>query len=481
MSQPNPLGYDPKARVHLGLFYTGVGPQIVWTDPDAAPHTHIDTFVKVIQTLERGLFDAFFLGEGLRVRENRGRVHALDVAGRPDAITQLSALAATTTRIGLVATQNTTYNYPADLARRLASLDLVSAGRAGWNIVTTDNAWTGENFRHGGWLAHDRRYERAGQFVEAARALWASWDDDAIASCGDDGSWLRPGSAPGVERDTDLVRLRATATLPRSRQTRPVLFQAGDSPGGRDLAARHADVVFSANTSYDKAVAYARDLRARLAAYGRAPDSLRILPGTSVVLGDTEAQARERADWIRREQTSGPRAIAFLEQYWGKDLSGYDPDGPLPDIDPTPDELDPSRGTIPIELRTGKLAVIARWRALAEQRKLSIRDLVIEVAPGHDLFVGTPGRIADEWVRYVRTRAVDGFNIIPQLIPGSVDEIVDKLVPELQERGAYRTAYEGSTLREHLDLPPLRTVAPAPSGGTRARTSTPSFREKGIS
>ncbi|MFE4724205.1 LLM class flavin-dependent oxidoreductase, partial [Streptomyces sp. NPDC056728] len=241
-------------QLHLGLFFTGVGPQLIWTDPGVPSHTAIETFVDVVQTLERGLFDAFFLGEGLRVRENRGRIFDLDVAGRPDAITQLSALAAVTQRIGLVATQNTTYNYPTDLARRLASLDLLSEGRAGWNIVTTDNAWTGANFRHGGWLEHERRYDRAGQFVDAAKELWSS-------------------SQP-VERDTDLVRLRATATVPASPQGRPVLFQAGDSDGGRELAARHADVVFSANTEYGKAVTYAADLRDRLARHGRSPDSL---------------------------------------------------------------------------------------------------------------------------------------------------------------------------------------------------------------
>ncbi|GAA2636407.1 LLM class flavin-dependent oxidoreductase [Dactylosporangium fulvum] len=416
-------------RLHLGFFHTGVGPNLLWAAPDAAPHVHIDTFVSIVQTLERGLFDAFFLGEGLRVRENRGRVHDLDVAGRPDAITQLAALAAVTSRIGLVATQNTTYNFPADLARRLASLDLVSGGRAGWNVVTTDNAWTGENFRHGGWLPHERRYERAATFVEAAKELWAS---EGV-----------------VERDSDLVTLRARATVPGAR---PVIFQAGDSPGGRDLAARHADVVFSANTDYDKAVAYAADLRQRLASYGRSPDSLRILPGASVVLGDTPADAEERARWIRREQTTGPRAIAYLEQFWGKDLSGYDPDGPLPDVEPAEGELDPSRGTIPIELRTGKLDRVRQWRELAAARNLSIRDLVIEVSPAHNTFVGTPGQIADEWARYVRDRAVDGFNLLPQLIPGTAEDIVDRLVPELQERGVYRTAYEGTTLREHLDL-----------------------------
>lgn len=415
-------------RLHLGVFFTGVGPQTIWTDPAFTTHTHIDAFVSTIKTLERGLFDAFFLGEGLRVRENRGRVHDLDVAGRPDAITQLAALAAETTHIGLVATQNTTYNYPADLARRLASLDAISGGRAGWNIVTTDNAWTGENFRHGGWLPHDRRYDRANAFVETAKALW--------------------GGTP-VDRHDDLIDVTAGPTVP----ARPVLFQAGDSAGGRDLAARHADVVFSANTDYDKAVAYAADLRERLAGYGRSADSLRILPGAAVILGDTPAEAEEKARYIQREQVTGPRALAFLEQYWGKDLSGYDPEGPLPDIEPAEGELDPSRGTISIDHRTGKAERIAGWRKLSADRNLSIRDLVIEVTPRHSTFVGTPSRIADEWTRYVENRAVDGFNILPQLLPGTVEDIVDKLVPELQSRGLYRTEYEGTTLREHLDLP----------------------------
>ncbi|GAA1033198.1 MULTISPECIES: LLM class flavin-dependent oxidoreductase [Amycolatopsis] len=419
------------AQLHLGVFYTGVGPQFLWDDPSNADHTAIETYVSVAQTLERGLFDAFFLGEGLRVRENRGQVHALDVAGRPDAITQLSALAGATTKIGLVATQNTTYNYPADLARRLASLDYVSGGRAGWNIVTTDNAWTGANFRHGGWLAHERRYERATQFVEAAKALWTG----------------------PVEADTDLVRLRAEPTVSPSPQGRPVLFQAGDSPGGRELAARHADVVFSANTAYDKAAAYAADLRDRLARHGRPADAVRILPGASVVLGDTPTDAAERAEEIRRRQINPQRAIAFLEQYWGQDLSAFDPHGPLPDVEPAEGELDPSRGTISIEHRTGKLERIQQWRELAEAKNLSIHQLVQEVEPRHHSFVGTPAQVADEWARYAADRVVDGFNLTPHLVPGTIDEVVDRLVPELQDRGVYRTEYTGTTLREHLELP----------------------------
>jgi alkanesulfonate monooxygenase SsuD/methylene tetrahydromethanopterin reductase-like flavin-dependent oxidoreductase (luciferase family) len=425
---------DRSPQVHLGVFFTGVGPQLIWADPANASHHKIETFVEVAQLLERGLFDAFFLGEGLRVRENRGKVFDLDVSGRPDAITQLAALAAVTDRIGLVATQNATYNYPADLARRLASLDFLSNGRAGWNIVTTDNAWTGENFRHGGWLPHERRYERATQFVEAAKKLW---DETAT-----------------VDVHTDLVNFRATPTVPRSPQGRPVLFQAGDSDGGRELAARHADVVFSRHREYEEAQAYANDLRSRLKKYGRQPDEVRILPGASVIVGDTPAEAEEKAHWVRREQVNGPRALAYLEQYWGTDLSAYDPDGPLPDIEPSEDELDPSRGTIMIERRSGKLQLIQSWRDLSAERGLSIRELVLEVSGGHATFVGTPGQIADAWTHYVRSRAVDGFNITPHLLPAALTDIVDKVVPELQDRGVYRTEYEGTTLREHLGLPP---------------------------
>jgi FMN-dependent oxidoreductase (nitrilotriacetate monooxygenase family) len=432
---------DRRPQVHLGVFFTGVGPQLIWADPSCGSHHEIETFVEVIQLLERGLFDAFFLGEGLRVRENRGKVFDLDVSGRPDAITQLAALAAVSNRIGLVATQNATYNYPADLARRLASLDFISAGRAGWNIVTTDNAWTGENFRHGGWLPHERRYERATQFVEAAKELW-----DAGAGT---------GAAP-VDVHTDLVSFRAAPTVPPSPQGRPVLFQAGDSDGGRELAARHADVVFSRHREYDEALAYAADLRARLARYGRHPDEVRILPGASVIIGDTPQDAEEKARWVRSEQVNGPRAIAYLEQYWGRDLSAYDPDGPLPDIEPSADELDPSRGTIAIERRAGKLELIESWRDLAAERGLSIRQLVLEVSGGQATFAGTPGQIADTWAHYVRMRAVDGFNITPHLLPASLADIVDKVVPELQDRGVYPAEYAGTTLREHLALPPIR-------------------------
>jgi alkanesulfonate monooxygenase SsuD/methylene tetrahydromethanopterin reductase-like flavin-dependent oxidoreductase (luciferase family) len=423
--------YDENAQIHLGVFYPGIGAQTVWEDPNAPDQVAADTFVEVAQKLERGLFDAFFLGDGQRVRENRGAILSTDIAGRPDAITQLSALASVTERIGLVATQNTTYSLPVELARRLASLDALSEGRAGWNIVTTDNAWTGENFRRGGWLAHERRYERATQVVELAKQYWAG---EKIGS------------------DTDLLTAHATPNVPASAQGRPILFQAGDSTGGRDLAARHADVVFSANNAYDDAVAYARDLRTRTAAFGRAADAVKILPGVTVVLGDTPDEAEEKVRWLRSNAHNGVRAIAFLEHYWGKDLSAYDPEGPLPDIDPVDTELDPSRGTLSIDARTGKLDQIERWRKLASDKGLSIRELVLEVSPASRFHSGTPAQVADRWTELVRHRVVDGFNINPYHLRDGIDDLVDKLVPALQERGVHRTEYTSTTLRGHLGL-----------------------------
>jgi alkanesulfonate monooxygenase SsuD/methylene tetrahydromethanopterin reductase-like flavin-dependent oxidoreductase (luciferase family) len=272
----------PDAQLHLGVFFQGVNYWTIWSDPASGSQISPESYRRVAQTAERGLFDAFFLGEGLRLREVGGRIHDLDVAGRPDAITQLSALAAVTDRIGLVSTTNTTFNEPADLARRLSGLDLLSDGRAGWNVVTTDNAWTGENFRRGGYLDHADRYKRAEQFLAAARAIW-------------------DGGTETVRVRSEQFSIDVPPTLPRSRQGHPVIFQAGDSGEGRDFAARNADVIFSAHgTDFDDALAFADDIRARLRTAGRPEDDLRILPGTSIVVGETAAEAEEKAAWVRR-------------------------------------------------------------------------------------------------------------------------------------------------------------------------------------
>ncbi|MDT3400319.1 NtaA/DmoA family FMN-dependent monooxygenase [Streptomyces sp. B1866] len=450
----------PDAQLHFGVFFQGVNHWTVWSDPASGSQIDPATFRRVAQTAERGLFDAFFLGEGLRLREVDGRIHELDVAGRPDAITQLSALAAVTDRIGLVSTSNTTYNEPADLARRLAGLDLLSQGRAGWNVVTTDNAWTGANFRRGGYLDHADRYRRAELFLNAARAIWDGWADDAPAPSAGARSWAAPGAVRRVRVRDEQFDLDLAPLLPRSPQGHPVIFQAGDSAEGRDFAARNADVVFSAHgDDFDDALAFAEDLRRRLRAAGRPEDDLRILPGTQIIIGATEEEAREKARWIRLQQVTPATALQITGLMWGIDLSDRDADGPLPAEDPVAVENTGAFGTRRV---AAPHAAVATWRAKAEANGWSLRETVIALGPqwGH---VGTPAGLAEKFARFVRHGALDGFNLSPYLVPDGLDDVVDLLIPELQERGVYRTAYTGTTLREHLGLrEPLTHRAAAP-------------------
>ncbi|WP_433733925.1 NtaA/DmoA family FMN-dependent monooxygenase [Nocardia sp. CA-129566] len=444
----------PDAQVHFGVFFQGVNHSTIWSDPSSGSQIDFETFRRIIGTAERGLFDAFFLGEGLRLREQNGQLLDTDIAGRPDAIAQLAALAAITRHIGLVATQNTTYNEPADLARRLAGLDLLSGGRAGWNAVTTDNAWTGENFRRGGFLDHAQRYERAGEFIRTAREIWDAWADTAIATTRHDTHWAAPASVRTVTRDNEHFQVSITPTLPRSAQGHPVIFQAGDSPAGRDFAAANADVIFSRHgTHFDAALAFANDIRERSVRAGRPADDIKILPGTQIVLAEKESEVEEKARWVLEAQFTGQTALSLVGQVWGRDLSDLDPDGPLPADDPRPRVISGERGA----QRDGQdpVAIAREWRALAEAKNLSLRQVAIETSQRSG-FAGTPGQVADELTRWVRHGATHGFNISPYLVPTGLDEIVDWLIPELQQRGAYRTAYTGTTLREHLGLrPPL--------------------------
>lgn len=439
----------PDAQLHFGVFFQGVNHWTIWSSPDSGSQIDPASFRRVAQTAESGLFDAFFLGEGLRLREVENRIHDLDVAGRPEAITQLAALAAVTERIGLVSTSNTTFNEPADLARRLSSLDLLSDGRAGWNVVTTDNAWTGANFRRGGYLDHADRYRRAEEFLTVARRMWDSWAEEVITTSRGGDTWSQPGGVRWVHERSSQFDVDIVPTMPRSRQGHPVIFQAGDSAEGRDFAARNADVIFSAHgNDFDDALAFADDIRARLVAAGRPTDDLRILPGTEIIIGETEQDAREKARWIRREQVTPATALTMAGLLWNIDLSDRDADGPLPTEDPVIVE---NSGAFGARRVADPRAVVAKWREQAAAHGWSLRETAIALGPqrGH---VGTPSGLADKFARFAQHGAVDGFNITPYLIPDGLDDIVALLIPELQERGVYRTSYAGTTLREHLGL-----------------------------
>ncbi|MFG2211657.1 NtaA/DmoA family FMN-dependent monooxygenase [Streptomyces sp. NPDC048638] len=443
-------GPDRK-QIHLAAHFPGVNNTTVWGDAPAAGQATasgrdaaadsplgsqiaFSSFAHLARTAERGLFDFFFLAEGLRLREHKGRIHDLDVAGRPESITVLNALAAVTERLGLAATVNATFNEPYELARRFASLDHLSGGRAAWNVVTTSDAFTGENFRRGGYLDRADRYSRAAEFLDLTRQLWDSWPAG--------------GRPEPVDHRGAHFTVRGEFTVPHSPQGHPVVIQAGDSPEGREFAASAADVIFTRHSGPEAGRAFYADVKGRLAAYGRRPDDLKIMPGVTFVLGDTAAEAQERAAEIRRRQVSPQNALLALEQVWGVDLSAYDPDGPLPDIDPDPgSEL--AQGRVRI---ADPKAVADRWRALSRAKGLSLRETVIETT-GRQSFVGTPAAVAAEMDTFVQTGAADGFILVPHLTPGGLDDFVDRVVPLLQERGVHRTEYRGRTLRSHLGLP----------------------------
>lgn len=420
--------------MHLAAHFPGVNNTTVWADPRSRSQIDFSSFEQLARTAERGKFDFFFLAEGLRLREHNGRIHDLDVVGRPESLTVLNALAAVTERLGLAATVNATFNEPYELARRIATLDHLSGGRAAWNVVTSSDAFTGENFRRGGYLDRADRYTRAAEFVATARELWDSWTPEGVS---------RPFAHEGPQ-----FTVSGEFTVPRSPQGHPVVIQAGDSSEGREFAASAADIIFTRHGTLEAGRDFYADVKGRLAAYGREANSLKIMPGVTVVVGDNDAEAQEKAAEIRRQQVSPQNAILAAEQIWGTDLSAYDPDGPLPDIDPVPDsEITQGR------VRHGDpFAVVARWRALAEAKGLSLRGTVIETTTRQS-FIGSPGAVAAELTAFVDQRAADGFILVPHLTPGGLDDVVDRVVPLLQESGAFRSEYTGSTLRSHLGLP----------------------------
>lgn len=424
-------------QIHLAAHFPGVNSTTVWTDPASGSQIDVAAFEYFARTAERGFFDYVFLAEGLRLREHKGRVHELDVLGRPNTLAILAALTAVTDHVGLVGTLNTTFNEPYELARQLATLDHLSGGRAGWNAVTSSDAFHGANFRRGGFLDHADRYERAKEFAALSKKLWDSWDEGEALP--------RRIRHSGPQFDVD-----ALFDVPRSPQGRPVIVQAGDSADGRDFGAEHAEVIFSLHQDFDAARVFYDDVKGRLAAWGRDEDSLKILPAATFVIGDTDAEARERSREIALQQVRPEQALTYLEQVWGRDLSGYDPDGPLPDVEPDTGS-ETARGWA--NRHRAVQARIASLRELSDAEGLSIRELVIRLTAKHT-FVGTPDAIAGEIDRYVQERATDGFTVVGHLTPNGLDEFVTRVVPLLQERGSYRDSYdEGATLRDLLGLP----------------------------
>ena len=404
---------------------------------------------RLAQTLERGKFDAFFMADHLALLNMP--VDALKrshTATSFEPFTLLSALSQATEHLGLVATASTSFDEPFHIARRFASLDHLSNGRAGWNIVTTSNPDAALNFGLEQHLDHDQRYARAREFYDVVTGLWDSWADDAFVRDAESGVFFDPAKLHTLNHRGEHLSVRGPLHIARPVQGWPVIVQAGSSEPGRQLAAETAEVIFAAPSTLEEGRAFYADVKARLAPLGRERDHLKILPAAFVVVGDTLEQAREiraRLDSLVHYES----AIASLSIALGTDASRFDPDGYLPPIPETNDS------------KSSRERVLA----IADREQLTVRQLAQRLGGYAGLaFVGTPQTIADQMQEWLEREGSDGFNIMFPWLPGGLDDFVDKVVPQLQARGILRREYEGTTLRENLGLPrPANRFFPAAS------------------
>jgi alkanesulfonate monooxygenase len=429
-----------RRQLHLGAFMRPVSIHTgAWRYPGAWPDANFnfERLKYLIQKLEAGKFDAFFMADHLALLnmpiEALRRSHTVTSF---DPLTLLPALAAVTDRIGLIATASTTYNDPYHVARKFASLDHISNGRAGWNLVTTANPDAALNFGHDAHMAHGERYKRAREFYDVVTGLWDSFADDAFIRDAETGIFWDPARMHVLDHKGPELPVRGPLNVARPVQGWPVIVQAGASDAGRQIAAETAEMVFAAGGALADAQAFYADVKGRAAALGRDPDGIKILPGALVVVGDSVAEARAaRAhldSLVHYDSAIGSLSIAL-----GVDARAFDPDGALPEIP---------------ETEAGKSG---RERAinLARREGLTVRQLAQRMGGYAGLaMVGTPATIADEMEQWLDARGCDGFNIMFPHVPAGLDDFVDKVVPELQRRGLFRLDYAGRTLRDHLGL-----------------------------
>jgi FMN-dependent oxidoreductase (nitrilotriacetate monooxygenase family) len=406
------------------------------TDPLAS--YRLDHYLRVAQKAEATLLDAVFLADGAAIRDN--------IRYRPTSSLEptivLAAIARVTERIGLIGTLSTSFNDPFNVARRLATLDQLSGGRAGWNVVTTADPASARNFGLEAAVEHGLRYEIAAEFVEVVRALWRSWEPDAIVADRDRGVFADTSKIHAIDHHGPHFSVAGPLNVARSGQGEPVIVQAGASEDGRNLAARVGEVIFTAADTRAAAQEYYRDVKARAAAFGRRPDEIVILPGLSTVLGSTDAEAKQRRELLT-ELVHPQYAIGRLAGQLGLPAQTLALDRPLPfDLLPEPEQAGGSRTFYGIVLET------------ARREQLTVRQLLHRLGGGmgHRIVAGTPEQIADTMIDWVDHGAADGFNVMPDVLPEGFDDFADQVIPELQRRGRFRTSYHGTTLRQHLGL-----------------------------
>lgn len=427
-------------QMHLNLFFRGVGyHEASWRHPTVDPVGVWDGehYLRNIRTAEAAKFDSVFIGDNLAAF---GELE-YDIPGRLEPLTLMSYVAAGTERIGLVATASTSFTEPYNLARLFATLDHVSRGRAGWNMVTSFGDRAAQNFGRTTHIEHDLRYEQAHEYVEVVRKLWDSWGEKAVVADKASGRYTNPDEIRDINHAGRFLSVRGPSTMPRSPQRYPVLYQAGASESGREFAAAYADAVFNIQQSMESSRAFVADMRKRAAAHGRDPSKVKILPGIIPYVGSTEAEARafkEELDNLIVPISSLKELSSLLQA----DLTGVDIDGPVPPLPPPV----PS----PSSARTRGQVVYD----IVQREKPTVRQLVHRVSGGrgHTVVVGAPEQIADRLQEWFLAEAADGFNVGPPILPLGLDLFVEHVVPILQDRGLFRREYVGTTLRDHLGL-----------------------------
>lgn len=427
---------ERKRQMHFGVFVLGTGNHTAgWRmEGSFATSSSLAVMKNIAQTAERGKFDLFFISDGL----------AMDPGDHPsfvnrlEPLTLLSAISMVTTHIGLGATISTSFGEPFHVARAFASLDHLSNGRAGWNVVTSTHERASLNFSKR-LEEHDLRYEIANEFVDVVRGLWDTWDDGAIVADRSTGVFIDKTKIHTLDHKGRFFQVKGPLNIERSPQGHPIIIQAGGSVPGQELSARSADLVFSVvNGDKTSAKAAYDSLKQRVVKYGRSPHELPILPGVMPIIGDTDEQAKAQLDRLQGWLTS-TNALALVSQRIGFDISGYPLDGPVPEF-----KEKTERG------QSFSKALLE----MARREKMTLRDLynITAAARGHWVIYGSPKRIADIMEEWFASEIAEGFVVMPAYFPGAFDDFVDKVVPELQRRGLYRKDYTGTTLRSHLGL-----------------------------
>jgi FMN-dependent oxidoreductase (nitrilotriacetate monooxygenase family) len=431
---------DSPRRLHLNinLLHSGFVPS-AWRLADADPRAFIDVnhYVRVAQIAEAAKFDAVFLADNASIAD---QIDFRPITALEPTIV-LASIAAATSRIGIIGTASTSYNEPYNIARRFATLDHVSNGRAGWNVVTTADLGSARNFGRDAVPGHAERYARAAEFTAIVKALWDSWEDDALVGDKQSGLFVDSGKVHAIAHRGTHFSVQGPLNVPRSPQGHPVLVQAGASGDGRELAARHAEAVFSASQSFDESLAYSRDLKTPAAAFGRGPNAVKVLAGLTTIIGATEQEALRRRDELV-DLIPWSYSLARIAGTLGVKPSDLDLDRTLPTDLPLP-----ANGN-------GNHTFFNAVLATARGQGYTVRELIRALAGGggHRVIVGTPEQIADDIERWFRAGAADGFNLMPDALPGGLQDFADGVVPLLQRRGIFRHDYEGTTLRDHLGL-----------------------------